>query len=127
MDEQPLPGVPDTAQYADALARLSGQLSDLQRALLVAHYNAPGHAAAARELAEAAGAASWQAVNGQYGRLGSMLREALDYQAPGQQSYAIASFVPPGARGNDEWLWIMHPEVAAVLEQVGWVGSVGHT
>src|SRR5262249_12735227 len=38
-------------------------------------------------------------------------------------SYAITSFVPPGAGGNDEWDWVMHPEVAAALESLGWVAG----
>jgi hypothetical protein len=121
MAEDKLRPVPDATRYAGALTRLSDQVSDLQRALLVAHYRAPGHAATARELADAAGVSGWQVVNSQYGRLGSMLREALDYRAEGQQSYAVASFVPPGVRSNAEWLWVMHPEVAAALASLGWV------
>jgi hypothetical protein len=118
-----LPAVPDAARYADALTRLRTQLSELQCALLVAHYRAPGHAASVRELAVAVGEVNWQVVNSQYGRLGSMLRDALDFQAVGQQSYVIASFVPPGQRGNAEWLWAMHPELAAALESLGWVAG----
>jgi hypothetical protein len=112
--------VPKAALYSDALARLSGRMSDIQRALLAAHYRAPGHAATARELAEATGIAEWEVVNAQYGRLGAMLRDALDFRAEGQQSYAIASFLPPGVRGNTEWLWIMHPELAEALSSQGW-------
>lgn len=123
MAEDSLPAVPDAARYADALTRLSGQLSDVHRSLLSAHYRAPGHAASARELAEAVGAAGWQVVNSQYGRLGTMLRDALEFRAEGQQSYAIASFIPPGVPGNDEWVWVMHPELVAALESLGWVAD----
>lgn len=119
-EDAPTP-VPDAGRYADALGRLAERLSDVQRSLLVAHYLAPGHAATARELAEAAGLAAWQAVNSQYGQLGTMMRDALGYQAEGQQSYAIASFVSPGTGGGTEWLWVMHPELAEALEQLGWV------
>lgn len=123
MSENPLPAVPDTARYADALTRLQNQLSELQRALLIAHYRAPRHAATAREIATAAGETDWHVVNSQYGRLGSMLREALDYRAEGQKSYIIASFVPPNMHENTEWLWVMHPELAAALESLGWTSD----
>jgi len=96
-------------------------MSDLQRAPLVAHYRVPGHAATARELAEATGAAGYQVVNGQYGWLGSMLREVLDYRAEGQQSHAIATFIPPGVRDNAEWVWVMHAELVQALRSSGWV------
>jgi predicted HNH restriction endonuclease len=123
MEEDTLPAVPDAARYADALTRLFSQLSDLHRAMLIAHYRAPGHIASARELAEAVGAAGWQVVNSQYGQLGAMLRDTLDFRTEGQQSYVIASFIPPGGRGNDEWAWVMHPELAAALESLGWVAD----
>src|SRR5262249_28534230 len=58
-------------------------------------------------------------------RLGALLRGELDFRAPGQESYAIASFVPPGTQGNEEWDWVMHPEVAEALESLGWVADAG--
>lgn len=124
--EQPR-AMPDVARYTDALTRLQGQLSDLQRALLVAHCCFPGRAASARELAAAVGAPHWQVVNSQYGRLGAMLRDALDFEAHGQQSYAIASFVQPGTQGNTEWLWVMHPDLALALKSLSWAPDGGPT
>jgi hypothetical protein len=114
------------ARYADALVRLQSRLSDLQRELLVAHYNSPNHAASVRELAQAVGKKSSRVVHSQYGKLGSVLRDELDFHAEGQQSYVIASFVSPKAQGNVEWLWVMHPELAAALEEVGWVRPDTH-
>ncbi len=123
MDETTLPAVPDAARYANALTQLAGRMSDLQRALLVAHYRAPGHAATADELATAAGAEGWPMVGREYERLGTMLRDALDYRAEGPQSYAIASFVPPGSQVNAGWRWVMHPELAAAIASLGWASD----
>ena len=121
MKEEPLPQLPDSWEYATALRQI--HLTDVQRAMLLAHYKAPGHKVTARELAEAAGAGKWQAVNSQYGRLGTNLRDALEYYGEGQQSSVIASLFAPGHQGNSEWLWEMHPQVAEALELLGWVES----
>jgi hypothetical protein len=120
------PPVPSPARYAKALSELQSRLSQAQRALLVAHFRAPDRTATARQLAAAAGLSNWRAVNSQYGRLGTMLREALGYAEGGQKSYIIASFVRPGVAGNAEWLWVMHPELASALGSLGW-GAVEAT
>jgi hypothetical protein len=33
----------------------------------------------------------------------------------------LVEFVMPGEQGNDEILWIMRPELAGALEDLGWV------
>ena len=116
-----LPTVPSAEQYRCTLARLQGELSDRHIELLRAHYRSPGHTATATRLAEAVGYENWRAVNLQYGLLGERLRVALDYHVEGQASHVIASFAPPDAEGNAEWLWVMHPELAQALEELGWV------
>ncbi|HWG45671.1 MAG TPA: hypothetical protein VN688_23115 [Gemmataceae bacterium] len=116
-----LPSLPSSQQYREALSRLAEALPSNHLALLRAHYRAPDHTATATDLAKAVGYQDYRGVNAQYGRLGTILREALNYEEGGQESYIIASFIPPGVNDNIDWLWVMHPELAEALEQLGWV------
>ena len=120
MSTDRLPPVPSVEEYQRVLARLQAELPERHVELLRAHYRSPRHTATAAQLAEAVGYAGWRAVNLQYGKLGKRLRESLDCQLEGQASYAIATFVSPGTASNAEWLWVMHPELAQALEQLGW-------
>ncbi len=114
------PRVPSTKEYVEALLQLESNITTKQRALLEAHYRAPGHKATASKLAAAVGYTGHRAVNAQYGKLGSMLRKALNYTAQGQASSVLASFIPPSSR-SDEWVFQMHPPLARALNQLGWV------
>lgn len=117
------PPIPTTQRYQEALTRLSASLSPNQLALLQAHHQTPDHTATAAELAQAVGFKDYRGVNAEYGRLGKLLREALDFKGEGQESFVIAAFVAPGTQGNTEWLWVMHPELADALEQLGWTSG----
>lgn len=115
------PPVPSPETYKEALMRMRCTMPDKHLRMLVAHYHSPNRTVTATQLAEAVGYKSFRAVNLQYGQLGRKLREIMEYAAEGPASYVIASFLPPGAEGNAEWLWIMHREVASALEDLNWV------
>lgn len=123
--DQELSLLPSSNRYGAALRQISDSLSPKNFALLRAHYWSPEHSATASELARAAGYEDFRAVNLQYGRIGILLRDALNFVSEGQESYVIASFVPPNARANPEWLWVMHAELAQALRALGWVGNEG--
>jgi|SRR5215213_4181988 len=120
MAKSNLPPVPSTESYKEALLRIRGTMPEKHLQMLLAHYGAPNHTITATELAKAVGYKGFQAVNLQYGQLGRKLRDVMGYAAEGQASYVIASFLPPGAEGNPDWLWIMHPEIARALEDLKW-------
>lgn len=114
-------GLPITARFVQALTTAESKITALQRQLLVEHWLCPSHTATAGELARKVGAKNYGAVNLHYGRLGTLLREELDYRGKGQKSSVIASFSKTGGTTGDEWDWHMHDQLAAALEQVGWV------
>jgi len=111
--------VPDTAQYVRALTVLEKDISVNDRELLLAHWSFPEHAATASELANATGFKYYGAVNLRYGRLGKFLRQELNYTKPGVLSGVISWFERRNTDG--QWIFHMHPEVAAALEHLHWV------
>jgi hypothetical protein len=115
-----LPELPGIARYVQALTVIEDQISEKQRNLLVAHWSSPKHVNTATKLARALGWSGYRAVNLQYGRLGKLLRNEMDYTAPGAQSYVISSF---SKRTNGDWRLHMHEEMASALEQLGWVSK----
>jgi hypothetical protein len=124
MKDQLPQSLPTPSQYATALRQI--QITDVQRSILLAHYNSPDYAATARRLARASGLNAGEVINAQYGRLGTKLRKQLGYQGAGQQSSIIASFLQPGLRGNTEWLWVMHPQMATAIKLLGWACELPH-
>ena len=99
-------------------------MTKLQRALLIAHFGAPNHSATAGELARLVEQKTFRTVNLQYGLLGKLLREVMDFREKGQQSYVIAWFERPQGAPQDEWVWHMHQPLAQALLQLGWVDGV---
>ena len=78
-----------------------------------------------------AGHDSYEFANLQYGKLGARLREALGAagRVPGQRSAILASFVEPDET-HRYWRWVMRPELAVALNELGWfweTGPVGET
>lgn len=121
MQDEP-PVVPDAAQYVRALTSIEKDLTVHDRELLAVHWSFPQHAATASELANATGVRNYGAVNLRYGRLGARLRRELNFPVTQEgeiQSYVISWFTR--REGNEGWELHMHPQMAAALEQLGWV------
>lgn len=115
-----LPPIPSVAEYKRAFRQIKHDISPKQRLMLDYLYNAPNHTMTATELADAVGYKNFRGTNLQIGKLGYKLREALDYwDEGGQVSYVIAYFIPPGAQGNTDWLFVMHEEVAQAIKEIG--------
>lgn len=123
----PRTALPSPARYVQALTMLESRISDRQRELLVRHYLCPRHVATTSKLAQKIGAKNFRTINLLYGRLGTLLREELDYMGPGQKSAVVASFSRTGGPKRNEWKWFMHKEVSAALEQLGWVPRPART
>ena len=118
-----MPSIPSTKRYRNALQRLARRITPNQRRMLCVHCAAPRRRMTATELAEAVGFKGHRGVNGQYGRLGSLLRDELDWHEEGQRSFVIATFIPPSVTGERDWVWIMHQQLAKALEDLGWDGD----
>jgi hypothetical protein len=121
MSPDHLPPIPPVVQYKATLGILRSQLSNGHMAMLRAQYLAPKRTLTAAELAAAAHYRSYHGANLQYGRMSVRLREILGYWYDGgAASYVFSRFIPPGAAGNPEWLFVMHDEVAQALTDLGW-------
>ena len=107
---------PTKDEYKGALARLYHRFSEQQQRMLDAHINAPDFRMTSTQLAEAAGYPAWQTANSQYGRIGTLLREELNFDGEGQQSAVFASFSKPDS-DDSEWIWELRPDFAAAIRE----------
>ncbi len=119
MTQDTLSPLPSVEQYKQAFEFIRGSLSEGRIAMLRAQFLAPDHTLTATELAKAAGYKNFRGTNLQYGLLGAELRHILGYQGDGQESYILSSFYPPETEDED-WLFIMHPNVVQALDELGW-------
>jgi hypothetical protein len=106
--------------YKTALSLLEGEMPPRHRLLLEMHYRAPGRAITARRLAGKVGYASFGAVNLQYGTLARKICDILGLRFEYHVS-VVAEFVTPKTGWDREILWVMRPELARALEELGWV------
>jgi hypothetical protein len=112
------------AEYVNALRQIETQISPKQRAMLIAHAEAPGQIMSVFELAAAGGSTRDNLTYSLYGRLGHLLGDVLEPdfanssdRPPIWTHYIGEDFRPsPGAPVS----WLMHPELAAALEELGW-------
>ena len=119
-------GFPGAAAVRQALQVIAA--TPQQRAMLQAHFNAPGHVMTAKGLAEAVGQSDFRYANSQYGKLGHILADELgwspDKRADGTTIWitSLATDVPSadGAsvdRGPEsgEFLWQLRDQMVAAL------------
>lgn len=89
--------------------------------MLRAQFAAPQHTLTARLLAQAAGYKNFNGANLQYGKIGIMLREALNYWSDdGIASSVLSDFLAPSRANGGEWLFVLHKEVIQALHELGW-------
>lgn len=108
---------PDPQEYVSALRAI--RVTEIQRRILQIHYDAPSRTVTARQMARVLGYEHYSVANSQYGRLGRTVRELLGKSGDSidQRLGMLVTF----DRRNDEWHWLMRPEVAEALERLGWV------
>lgn len=107
--------------YVRAFDAVQDGISLLQRQMLLAHFSAPDRSITARQLAAAVGLSKFNAANLHYGKLARLLGSMLGNNPAADNVSLLASLVPPGTRGNKEWLWVMRPQVAQALQLLGFV------
>ena len=96
------------------------RISELQREMMNIHYMAPEHTLTAMQMARALGYPHHSVANSNYGKLGHVLGKALNWTPPTDSDLGVAvlcTFVKP----ENNWHWIMRPEVIEALERLGWV------
>lgn len=104
--------------YAYAFIELEPTLPAKHRALLLAHYAAPGRTLTAAELAERVGYAGYSSVNLQYGGLAKRVCGLLGH-SPEFYVLILVTFAAGGTSGHLNWT--MRPPVAEALERLRWV------
>lgn len=117
--------LPSIAEYVAGLTAIQSRISEIQRRLLQAQYHAPERTVTSTQLAELTGI-SRPVVNSQYGRLGHIFCDEIGFDPSKyiDDKYWWWSIWSIGYETRDQgYLWEMHPEVAEVLEILGWVGS----
>jgi hypothetical protein len=110
---------PSVDNYVWALQQVKP--SEKRKQMLQAHYNAPQHTITATQLTQALGYESFPAANLQYGLFAKRVRKVLNWWH--YPDIHICIFTAFDHR-NGEWHWIMHPELAVALEELGWVEPV---
>lgn len=121
--------VPTAEQFAEALQGMEadGDLSEIDRALLIEHYNAPGFQITSRVLSARIGKNA-QIANSLYGRLGRRISDALHWRAAWRRRNAgnpkgefLVSSLVTGSE-EPEFIWTLRPQVAKAVEMLDWLG-----
>lgn len=107
---------PSPQQYMAAF-RMVSNLTESHIQMLRIHYHAPDRTITATEMARAADHNRYSFANLQYGRLGRLVGEQLDYNPMQERLGTLVTF----DKRRGEWHWIMRPEVVQALESLGWV------
>jgi hypothetical protein len=102
---------PSPQQYVAAFRKVSN-LADSHIQMLRMHYHAPDRTITATEMTRAAGYNHYSFANSQYGRLGRLVGEQLDYNPMQERLGTLVTF----DKRQGEWHWLMRPEVAQALE-----------
>lgn len=107
---------PSPQQYIAAF-RTGSDLTESHIQMMRIHYYAPERTITATQLARAVGFNGYPVANSQYGRLGRLVGEQLDYNPMQERLGTLITF----DKRWGEWHWIMRPQVAQALESLGWV------
>ena len=115
--------------YVAAFRKIRSSLKPPQLAVLRAQLSAPANLITSTEMADAAGFKSWQPANLAYGKIGTMLRDALGSkgQFPGQRSHALSWVFKPELPKWPHWRIQMHPQVADALLELKWFDDLSPT
>jgi hypothetical protein len=116
--------VPSVEEYKVAFQTIENRITEKQRSMLKEHYESFCHVTTATDLALLVDYKDFSAANMQYGRLGSMVSQALGLGSLGV--ITIVLMVPPQQGVINEWLWVMRANVVEALEQLGWVEKKSH-
>jgi len=113
-------GYPTTDEVRDAFNSL--KMTKNQQDMLWAHIAAPDHVLTARQIGKAGGYSGYEAANSQYGRLGKLLADELNWVPPkgrnGQTIWTNALALSANDdqdRDESEWHWRLRPQIVEAL------------
>ncbi len=105
------------SQFLAVLRNLESQFTQAQKEMLLGHVNARSHEISMGHLAVLAGYSGFEAANVQYGKVGSLLAEALGIHGLSQKTQMIGT----ASRNQDDsghWQWKMRPALVEALKQL---------
>lgn len=105
-----------SAEFKDAF--LKGKISRHQQLMLKLNYNAKSHTLTSKKLAKELGYNHHGSANLHYGKLASKIGEILKIEKMPTEKIGIFVFF---FKLNEEWNWILKPEVCQALEELNWV------
>jgi hypothetical protein len=123
---EPIPDhVATAAQYRQALLAIRPHLTDNMLTMLTFQYRSADRTATATELARAAGYPTYHPANRQYGELGKLVADELNFAPPrradGTHRYwSTLSTGDPELEGDEHWRFVMRPELAAAVAELRW-------
>lgn len=124
MSEPILYSAPSYEQFVVGLRAVENDIHDDHRKLVTVHCQMPNSTATATDLAERCGWTDWRIVNRQYGFFSERICRAIDF-VPSTKKDGKPRWwgIHSAGRdiGNGRFEWIMHPQLVAALEEVGWV------
>ena len=119
--------LPSVADYVAAFQATEARITPKQRELLLVHHSAQARVTSATRLAEAVGFENYNAVNLQYGLLARQIADQLGIELHDSVvAGVLVDFVDPGFAANEHYLWVLRPNVAQALEDLGWAPRVSH-
>jgi hypothetical protein len=120
--------VPAVVEYATAFRAIADRITPKQLEMLRFHHSAPAHVVSATLLANHAGFDGYPGANLQYGLLAGELLNAMSLRLPSNYVNVgiLVDFVGPKYAANQEYLWVMRPQVVEALEALGWVPTASH-
>ncbi|WKW30857.1 hypothetical protein KIH13_18745 [Pseudomonas viridiflava] len=106
-------------EYARALTEIRPAVSEPQMAMLIHHAKAHPEALTMKEVAAAAGQATFRFANIHYGALGSLLTKALAIPSPKWKVHTLARFDDHPDKRRRRGL--IHPPLLEALTALGWL------
>ena len=106
--------------YLVALRAIENSITTNQRAMLIAHAQAPEFRMSTRSLADVAGYPSHGTANIQYGTLGRKFANFFEVGDLNNQTQAIA-YGDGVADKNGHFTWVLREPLVTALQSIGWV------
>lgn len=113
-----MPAVPTPRRFLNAFKRI--QVTDFQKRMLGIHHASPKRTITAVRMAKALGYSHHGPVCNSYGSLGQALGRELRWKPGDHVGHGVARLAVL-EKHHGIWRWIMRPEVAAAIEELGWV------
>lgn len=109
------------ARYKRALLSIEARISVNVRKILLGHYQAQNLRLSVFEMGKIAGYAGTRAASLQYGKFAGMLSELMVFEPPTVDKISVIGRWDRTLDERGHGGWVMYGELAAALEELGWV------